>query len=296
MEILEIPLSEIVPNPLQPRKSFRNIDLLAESIKINGLINPISVERLNDVKAKKYGAKYMLISGERRLKAHELLGIEKIWAIIKKAGPYEMIAENTSRDDMSLLEKMEAICYIFLKEVGEDYKLHLGRVYNGYKTECEHKVKKICSAVGLKPSSVYNYLAVLDLPKGTKRMIIENRDYFTDGVVCKLARVRDEELNKRIATEIRDKRYNSRDACSAIARGAYIGKGYSKEEQKWDEIRQNLNRTATPFKNVIEKISIHGLKRCPDKLKKNILTRINGIQDLITEIHYGKDSQEAEDV
>lgn len=74
----EIPISEIEPNPFQPRKIFAPEQLaeLSESIKNYGLLQPVLVRRIN--------GRYQLISGERRLRASMLAGLEKIPAIVRE--------------------------------------------------------------------------------------------------------------------------------------------------------------------------------------------------------------------
>lgn len=75
--IINIPLNDIAPNPYQPRKVFVNsaIEELAISISQYGVIQPINVRKIGD-------GSYELISGERRLRAAKLAGIETIPAVI----------------------------------------------------------------------------------------------------------------------------------------------------------------------------------------------------------------------
>ena len=85
----QIPVEKINVNPLQPREDFDQEKLkeLADSIRLNGLIQPITV--------KKSGEEYLLISGERRLRAVKLVGLEKIPAFIYEgnAGTKENLLE-----------------------------------------------------------------------------------------------------------------------------------------------------------------------------------------------------------
>src|SRR5690606_5896247 len=86
-EFIEIPISQIEANPFQPRKEFdeKALNELADSIKLHGLIQPITVKRLS-------AQEYQLISGERRLRASKLAGVKKVPAYIRIA------------DDQALLE------------------------------------------------------------------------------------------------------------------------------------------------------------------------------------------------
>jgi ParB/RepB/Spo0J family partition protein len=101
--IYQIPVSEIDPNPDQPRKSFYRIDELAESIRVHGIQNPVVVESSGD-------GRYTLISGERRTRAAVSIGLETIPAIICNGGDRAILAlvENVQRDDLSPLDEARA--------------------------------------------------------------------------------------------------------------------------------------------------------------------------------------------
>lgn len=81
LKLTKLPVSRILPNPSQPRKVFRQEELeaLAQSIKENGLLQPVTVRREN-------GAFY-LIAGERRLRACKLAGLREIPALIADCQP-----------------------------------------------------------------------------------------------------------------------------------------------------------------------------------------------------------------
>lgn len=106
--ILLIPQNEITANPDQPRKSFDKSELegLAQSIHLNGIIQPISVRRIDN-------GLYEVIAGERRLRAARMAGLEKIPCIIinasdEKAALYALI-ENLQRRDLGFFEEAAAI-------------------------------------------------------------------------------------------------------------------------------------------------------------------------------------------
>ena len=100
----EILLSKISSNPFQPRKSFKKETIieLANSIKSQGIIQPITVRKINN-------NKYQLISGERRVRACKLAGIEKIPVYIIKADEQKMLEmgliENIQREDLNSIIK-----------------------------------------------------------------------------------------------------------------------------------------------------------------------------------------------
>lgn len=106
-QIQEIPLKQIIPNTYQPRQQFDDVQLneLAQSIQVNGLLQPIIV-RLND------DQKYEIIAGERRFRAVELLNWEKIPAIVRDYSNQESAAlaliENLQREDLNPIEEAQA--------------------------------------------------------------------------------------------------------------------------------------------------------------------------------------------
>jgi len=100
-----LPLSAVRPNPDQPRKRFAEEELaeLAESIRTRGLLQPIVVRRAGDV--------FELLAGERRLRAAQLAGIDRLPALVREGDdPLEVaLIENLQREDLSPLEEAEAL-------------------------------------------------------------------------------------------------------------------------------------------------------------------------------------------
>lgn len=143
-EIYNIPQTMIVPNPNQPRKRFDYDELenLAQSIRENGILQPITVRKRED-------KKYELVSGERRLRAARLVGMVKIPSIViniddKNSAMFSII-ENLQRQSLDFFEEAEAI----EKLVGE------------YSMNREEVAQKL----GLAPSTVSNKLRILRLPE-----------------------------------------------------------------------------------------------------------------------------------
>lgn len=143
-EIYNVPQAMIVPNPNQPRKRFDYDELenLAQSIRENGILQPITVRKRED-------KKYELVSGERRLRAARLVGMVKIPSIViniddKNSAMFSII-ENLQRQSLNFFEEAEAI----EKLVGE------------YAMSREEVALKL----GLAPSTVSNKLRILRLPE-----------------------------------------------------------------------------------------------------------------------------------
>lgn len=107
MELKELSIEKIRPNPLQPREHFdrEKIQELANSISKVNLIQPIIV--------RPKGNYFEIISGERRWKASQIAGLKKIPAIIKSLGDdqilVESLIENVHREDLSVGEKIKAL-------------------------------------------------------------------------------------------------------------------------------------------------------------------------------------------
>lgn len=103
--IVEIDLRDLHPNPDQPRKTFSEESLieLAASIERHGLIQPITVKRLDE-------GTYLLVAGERRFRAFERLGRSTIPAIVTTGDAEEIaLIENIQREDLNPLEEAEAL-------------------------------------------------------------------------------------------------------------------------------------------------------------------------------------------
>lgn len=107
-QIFLIPQEQIIPNPNQPRKRFDYDELegLAQSIRQNGILQPITVRQLDN-------GRFELISGERRLRAARLVGLSKIPSIVteidnKNSAIFSLI-ENLQRQDLDFFEEAEAI-------------------------------------------------------------------------------------------------------------------------------------------------------------------------------------------
>ena len=168
-EIIELNLDEIRPNPYQPRKIFKEDSLkeLAESIKINGVFQPIIVKK--SIKG------YDLVAGERRFRASKLAGKTTIPAIIRDFSENQMIEiallENLQRENLNVIE--EALAYKSMIE-----KLNLTQ------EELSQKVSK-------SRSHITNILGLLRLPSEIQKMLINNE--LTMGHARVLSKLENEE-------------------------------------------------------------------------------------------------------
>lgn len=141
--ISEIPISQVQANPFQPREEFDEVALneLADSIRVHGIIQPITVRKLG------YDS-YQIISGERRTRASRIAGLTMIPAFIRLAddqGMLEMaLIENIQREELNAME------------IAFSYKRLLD--------ECSLNQEQLGDRVGKNRSTVNNYLRLLRLP------------------------------------------------------------------------------------------------------------------------------------
>jgi len=141
--INEIPVESISVNPFQPRTHFDQdaLNELAESIKTQGIIQPITVRKVGE-------NAYQLISGERRLQASKIAGLETVPAYIRTADDQQMLEmaliENIQRENLNAIE--------------------IALSYQRLITECELKQEQLGERVGKNRSTVTNYLRLLKLP------------------------------------------------------------------------------------------------------------------------------------
>jgi len=141
--IKTILLSSIETNPFQPRTHFDKeaLNELAESIRVQGIIQPVTVRQLSE-------NRYQLISGERRFQASAIAGLDEIPAYIRKANDQQMlemaIIENIQRENLNALE--------------------IAFSYQRLMAECNLKQEELGDRVGKKRATVNNYLRLLKLP------------------------------------------------------------------------------------------------------------------------------------
>jgi ParB family chromosome partitioning protein len=150
----EIKISEIEVNPFQPRTEFDEQALadLTASIKLQGLIQPITVRRVN-------AHSYQLISGERRLRASKLAGFTQIPAYVRTANDQQMLEmaliENIQRENLNAIE----VALSFQRMIDE----------------CSLKQEELGDRVSKNRSTVTNYLRLLKLPPTIQASLRDNQ-------------------------------------------------------------------------------------------------------------------------
>lgn len=186
-EIVELNLSDLRPNPYQPRKVFDEEALseLASSIKEHGVFQPIIVKK--SIKG------YDIIAGERRFRASKMAGLEKIPAIVREFTDEQMmeiaLLENLQRENLSAIEEATA-----------------------YKAMIEHlnlTQDELSKRVGKSRSHVTNIIGLLRLPKVVQDMISDNR--ITMGHARALSKLNDDDQIIELANKIVDDKLVVRD-------------------------------------------------------------------------------------
>ena len=141
--IEEVPVADIVANPYQPRAKFdkQALEELAQSIRVHGIVQPVTVRAVE-------ADKYQLISGERRLQACKIVGLQRVPAFVRKAEDAQML-------EMALIENIQ-------REALNAIEIALS--YQRLLSECKLKQEDLARRVGKERSTVTNYLRLLRLP------------------------------------------------------------------------------------------------------------------------------------
>lgn len=151
--VIFLPISEIAPNPLQPRMVFdaTRLQELANSIEANGVIQPILVRQ--------HAGKYELIAGERRLRAAKLAGLNEIPAIVQDFADDKLLEvaliENIQREDLNPIETAQAL--------------------DRLSREMSLSHEDIANRTGKDRSTITNLIRLLRLPGPVQLLVAERR-------------------------------------------------------------------------------------------------------------------------
>ena len=176
-DLREVKISEIEPDPEQARKSFdvEALEALAQSIRENGILQPIVVTRED--------GKYKIVAGERRWRAAKLAGLDKVQVIVRTIDAQNRlgmsIIENAQREDLNPIE--------------------LGTAYLKLMSQFNMTAQEIATKVGKSEQSITNMTRLLRLPEDVKQTMI--REKLTEGVMRPLVAV-EEELLREVLPKI----------------------------------------------------------------------------------------------
>ena len=194
-DLVELDIDVLDPTEAQPRQSFREDKLneLAQSIKANGLIQPLVV--------RPSGERFRIVAGERRWRAAAKAGLKKVPCLVKQIAQEDVLElsliENIQREELNPIE--EANAYRRLIE-----QLRLTQ-------------EQIAERVGKDRSSITNALRLLKLPPGIQKLVEE--DKLSMGHARALLSLDSTEAQKKLALEIVERSLSVRDAERAVKRG-----------------------------------------------------------------------------
>ena len=227
-QILLIPINEIRPNPDQPRRNFNIHELqsLAESIRQNGIIQPVTVRLDSD-------GYYELISGERRLRASKMIGLTRMPCIVMEANDEKSatfaLLENLQRQDLSFFEEATAIDRLM-----RDYAL---------------TQEQIAIALGKTQSAISNKLRLLRLRPDIRAMIAEHD--LTERHARALLRINDEDKRRKALKKIIEKQMNVRQTEDFI--NALLTVKPKKRKKDPNKLPLKLYKDIRLFVNTIDK-------------------------------------------
>lgn len=240
--INEIELSQITPNPEQPRTFFdeSSLEELAASIRELGIIQPLTLRNMgND--------QYQIISGERRFRAAKLAGLTTVPAYIRDANDSELtemaLIENIQREDLNAIE----VALTFKKLIDQ---YHLTQ-------------ERLSTRIGKKRATIANFLRLLRLPAEVQLGL---RDHVVDmGHARALLAVEDPKLQLRLYNEIVKKGLSVRQV-------EELAKKYNEDESK---VKKDENSKASKDYDILKKHLSQSFKTpvqftCNDKGKGKI--------------------------
>jgi len=187
-ELKEIDIDLIEPNNLQPRTRFDDARLeeLAQSIKANGIVQPLLVRKVG-------GLRYQIVAGERRWRAAQRAGLQRIPAVVREVPDEKMLElaliENIQRQELNAIE--EAYAYKRLIET-------LGLTQ-----------ETVAQRVGRDRTFVTNYLRLLRLPEDIQKLVEENQ--ISMGHARALLGIDDGEKQRQVAQSIIDRGLSVRE-------------------------------------------------------------------------------------
>jgi ParB family chromosome partitioning protein len=216
-----ISVTEITPNPNQPRRIFKSADLqeLTASVKENGILQPLIVTKAE-------GKGFVLIAGERRLRAAKNAGLEKVPAVIRKVTDRESlifaILENVQRSDLNCIE--EALAYYQLMD---DFKL---------------TQEEVAKKLGKERSTVANFLRLLKLPKQVLELL--QKEFLTFGHGKVLAGV-DKDVALRMANKCVTEKLSVRELEKLVKAEGKPNKPTVEKarDERYDSLRQKLEQS-----------------------------------------------------
>lgn len=238
IHIQYIPINKIRPNPYQPRRNFEKVQLdeLANSIREYGVMQPISIRCIN-------GTSYELVTGERRLRASKLIGLETIPAIIIDIADRDSaviaLLENLQRQNLSYLEE------------GEGYQ----NLIQDYGITQEELARKL----GKSQSTIANKLRILKLSNEIKTILSEND--LSERHARALLRIPDEKIQMEIISKVILENLNVKKTEELIEQEIVkiLNKEIPKEKQKIKTFVSDIRIFTNTIKQAVDVMNKSGV-------------------------------------
>ena len=254
-EVIELKLSELRPNPYQPRKVFdaEKLQELANSIKEHGVFQPIIVKK--SIKG------YEIIAGERRYKASQLAGKETIPAIVRDFTDENMmeiaLLENLQRENLNSIEEATA--------------------YQKLLASLKVTQEELANKLGKSRSHITNMLGLLELPEEVKNLIAEEKITMSHARVLSKMKDKDEIIN--LANKIVDENLNVR-AIEQASQNPTVEKKHKlktkvKKESEYKYIEESISE------KLGTKVKINNKKILISFTNNNDLNRILEIMNIL---------------
>ena len=253
-EVIELKLSELRPNPYQPRKVFdaEKLQELANSIKEHGVFQPIIVKK--SIKG------YEIIAGERRYKASQLAGKETIPAIVRDFTDENMM-------EIALLENLQIENLNSIEEA---------TAYQKLLASLKVTQEELANKLGKSRSHITNMLGLLELPEEVKNLIAEEKITMSHARVLSKMKDKDEIIN--LANKIVDENLNVR-AIEQASQNPTVEKKHKlktkvKKESEYKHIEESISE------KLGTKVKINNKKILISFTNNNDLNRILEILDV----------------
>ncbi len=210
-------IEEIAPNRSQPRRHFDESKLqeLAESIKNNGILEPLIVRRV--------GQGYELIVGERRWRAAQKAGLKEVPVLVKEVEGTDVLEisliENLQREDLNPIEEAEAF-----KRLLEEFQINQG---------------ELSTRIGKDRTTIANALRLLKLPEEIKNQLLQN--HITAGHARAILSLETKEKQKKLCALIINKGLSVREAEAIVKRWSEGLKRKTVPEGRKEELESQLN-------------------------------------------------------
>lgn len=218
--VQSVALTQVVPSPLQPRTTFipEHLSELVDSIRENGIIQPLIVRRVNDL--------LELIAGERRWRAAGQAGLKEVPVIVREATDLEVLefalVENLQREDLNPIE--EALAY---KRLAEEFRL---------------RQEEIAKKVGKSRAAVANIMRLLELDGELQTHLVQGR--LSVGHAKALLGLRTGEEQRQVAAQVMKKGLSVRATEDLVnvhlSKGGTTRKGRSRNTRTVSAVVQHL--------------------------------------------------------